>query len=207
MQSWSITTYFIFAWYQKVEYIWSSWNNESWQFIRTWFKANNNTSIEMEAMATSLYQNANFWCSRDINAWTKLFALFRIWSELRQDFFTNQSATWYNISINTKYTIKEDKNKLYVNWSLIRKATNWTFQSPYEMLLLCSNAWWDVTWLWNFFYWRLYHCKLRDNWTLIRDFYPVYRKSDSVIWLLDIVNKVFYTNQWSGSFTKWPDIN
>jgi hypothetical protein len=40
----------------------------------------------------------------------------------------------------------------------------------------------------------------------VRDFIPVYRKSDSVVGMYDSVNDVFYTNKWSGSFTKWPDL-
>ena len=53
----------------------------------------------------------------------------------------------------------------------------------------------------------LSYCKIYENWTLIRDFVPCYRKSDNVIWLYDLVNNQFYTNSWSWTFTKWPDVN
>ena len=53
---------------------------------------------------------------------------------------------------------------------------------------------------------KLYSCQIYNpSWTLIRDFYSCYRKSDWVIWLYDKVNDVFYTNEGSWSFTKWPN--
>lgn len=39
-----------------------------------------------------------------------------------------------------------------------------------------------------------------DNTTLLREFVPCYRKSDSVAGLYDLVNDVFYTNAGSGTF-------
>ena len=40
----------------------------------------------------------------------------------------------------------------------------------------------------------------------IRDFVPVYRKSDNEIGMLDVVNNTFYTNEGAGSFTKGNDV-
>ena len=48
---------------------------------------------------------------------------------------------------------------------------------------------------------RLYSCQMYDGSTMVRDFVPCYRKSDNVAGLYDLVNKVFYTNAGSGSFT------
>ena len=45
-----------------------------------------------------------------------------------------------------------------------------------------------------------------SSYTLVRDFVPCYRKSDSVIGMYDLVNDVFYTNAGSGSFTKGNDV-
>jgi hypothetical protein len=37
--------------------------------------------------------------------------------------------------------------------------------------------------------------KIWENNVLVRDFIPVYRKSDSVVGMYDSVNDVFYTNK------------
>lgn len=47
---------------------------------------------------------------------------------------------------------------------------------------------------------KLYSFKIWSNDTLIRDFIPVERKSDSAAGLYDLVNDQFYTNQGTGSF-------
>jgi hypothetical protein len=39
-----------------------------------------------------------------------------------------------------------------------------------------------------------------------RDMIPCYRIADWEIWMYDVVNGVFYTNSWSWTFTKWPDV-
>ena len=55
---------------------------------------------------------------------------------------------------------------------------------------------------------KLYKLDIYDeNGTHIYDLVPCYRKSDSVIWMYDIINDVFYTNEGSGTFTKWSDVN
>lgn len=45
-----------------------------------------------------------------------------------------------------------------------------------------------------------------DNTTLLREFVPCYRKSDSVAGLYDLVNDVFYTNSGSGTFVVGGDV-
>lgn len=54
-----------------------------------------------------------------------------------------------------------------------------------------------------------YRFKIWDDGTLVRDFIPVYRKSDNKPGLYDLVNGVFYSNEaTSGSdFTAGPDVN
>ena len=54
---------------------------------------------------------------------------------------------------------------------------------------------------------RLYSCKVTQNGTPYFDFVPCYRKSDWVAWVYDLINDVFYTNQWSWDFKKWPPVN
>ena len=53
---------------------------------------------------------------------------------------------------------------------------------------------------------KMWYFQIYDNWVLVRDLVPCYRKSDSVIGLYDLVNNQFYTNSWTGTFTKWADV-
>jgi len=54
---------------------------------------------------------------------------------------------------------------------------------------------------------RCYYSQFYDsNWNLVADFIPCYRTSDNVIGMYDLVNNQFYTNSWSGTFTKWPNV-
>lgn len=43
--------------------------------------------------------------------------------------------------------------------------------------------------------------------TLLREFYPCYRKSDNVAGFWDKANEVFYTNAGTGTFVVGPDVN
>jgi hypothetical protein len=52
----------------------------------------------------------------------------------------------------------------------------------------------------------VYSFKIYSNNDLVRDFVPCCRTSDDAIWLYDKVNDVFYTNSWTWTFTKWPDV-
>ena len=54
---------------------------------------------------------------------------------------------------------------------------------------------------------RIYNYKLTKNNSLVRNFVPCYRKSDNVIGMYDIINKTFYTNAGSGTFTKGSNRN
>ena len=51
---------------------------------------------------------------------------------------------------------------------------------------------------------RIYYWKIWDNDVLVRNLLPAKRKSDNAIGMLDVVNKVFYTNAGTGNFTFQP---
>ena len=58
-----------------------------------------------------------------------------------------------------------------------------------------------------FFQGKVFSCRLYDgDNNLIRNFIPAKRKSDNVLGLYDLVNRVFYTNSGSGSFTAGPEV-
>ena len=51
---------------------------------------------------------------------------------------------------------------------------------------------------------KLYKCKITTQDGIQRNYYPCYRKSDSVAGLYDLANDVFYPNAGTGSFTAGP---
>ena len=53
---------------------------------------------------------------------------------------------------------------------------------------------------------KLYSFQITDGTTLVRNFIPCYRKSDSVIGLYDTVTGQFFTNQGTGTFLKGNDV-
>ena len=210
MQSWTITTNFIFAWYKRVEYIQSSWSGQTWQFIYTGLYGSNINTVEMTFAFPSLPPSdvVNLIWSREANN-TAVSPIRVDTSKYMIPWFWSPLNTNYQLTANTKYTVKTiystSSQSTYIDW-----VSRWTSSISYSY----SNTrnitifWLSDNWyVWNRWAFRLYWCKLYNWNNLLRDFYPVYRKSDSVIWLLDIVNKVFYTNSWSWTFSKWPDIN
>jgi len=215
VQNSSVTTNFIFSKYQKVEYIESHWTNStSWQYINTGIIPNStNTTVKLRTMpmnsSYSVYVcaclNSNlmsdwsyYWLSFTAKRW-------HCWS------WNSSYAPWnpivdfsYNFSFwNTIYDIEYRNDDLYINNSLVANATSNVQSFWYPMFLFARNNTWSV---WSCCPFRLYSCEIYQSNVLVRNFVPCYRKSDNVIWLLDIVNKVFYTNQWSWSFTKWPNV-
>lgn len=200
VQTNSITTDFAFAWYKRVEYIQSSWT----QYFVVWssFKTSYKSVIDME-MVTTWWDYIPLWLL--INDGSK-----RYWINAYGSYF--KVIAWWSSWRNTK---SEDKNRHTFTLNKSTATVDWT---NYSMSYVNYTFNW---WIGVFGYHnvtiddagykasaKIYKLDIYDeNWNHIFDLYPVYRKSDNVIWMLDIVNKVFYTNQWSWSFTKWPDIN
>ena len=199
MQSKSIKTDFIFGWYQKVEWIWSSWNDTVWQYINTGIKKQSWISLKVEADVYWFSQTVGYWIIYWIydNRTSWGTNAYQFWFRESSSFFNQIDWTDWYATWNPNSYSRNQRYKIISDWTSNKSSDLWMF-------LFAQNEAWSPKWCLN---WRLYYCKIWCWWTLVRDFYPVYRKSDNVIWLLDIVNKVFYTNQWTWSFTKWPDVN
>ena len=205
VQSKAITTSFFLAKYQRVEYITSSW----WQYIDTWYKWNQNTEFEVKVRMTST-NSANQmrpWWDMWTNTSNSISVVFRNGS----NYDSVNNRFWWTVAqlytsdtpLNTDFTVITNKNWFYLNWtSKSRSWSVWTFTTENNMWLLqVKNKNWT-----EWFIWRMYYAKITENWTLKRNLVPVYRKSDSVIWMLDITNKVFYTNNWTWTFWKWNNV-
>ena len=211
VQGMSITTDFLRWKYQKVEYIWATWTQfiDSWFSYGWWWYLKIDAKIMFNQLPTSdwyfiywvIWRNSNNrFLALNYNSWN-IFQ-WATWTE----YFTN--FTW------TTWTIY-DTSLLYTWWNMTIKVNNntvstsstWNMYQGHSLPIFCrydngKNSYDLYSKI------RLYSFKIYSSSnTMVRNFVPCYRKSDNVIWLLDIVNKVFYTNQWSWSFTKWPDVN
>lgn len=166
--------------YQEVEYIQSDWN----QVIKTWVNMNTTwyrANLDYQNTSTSPNDQAVFWFYMDSEAYAY--------------------RTWYNSNDNftlSKWSTSLDRQT--ATWGSTTRAN-----SSYQFYIFAKQRYAN----WNYDSWakcKFYSCQIYNpSDELIRDFYCCYRKSDNVIWLYDKVNWVFYTNQWSWSFTKWPN--
>lgn len=199
--------------YQEVEYIQSSGT----QYINTWYKPWNTTKVEIKFNCSSVSVSwwTNFYWAFNTDTWSarRAYSLQMQPSTpyVRATVYSNtgqyaiQQSSTSTISANTNYTVIHGNDNWYINWTL-----QWTFTSiptytvPYDMFIFSANNWWSSIVPVSM---KLYYFKITDSNTLIRDFVPCYRIADWVIGMYDLVNNQFYTNAWTGTFTKWPDVN
>lgn len=209
VQSNVITTDFFYGKYQKVEYIQSDWN----QIIDTWVYWTWNTSILTKMVVTSRKGNYDmyYWAYWDGNI--RAFFMQSNYpdnNKIRVVNYSNDDATRKyvdsinNLQFNTEYIIEHTNTTFKINWTVQWTMASSSFTTNYTLCVFWIHG---KTWtLTPKLIWKVYYFKIYNNWTLVRDFAPCYRKSDSVIWLLDIVNKQFYSNAWSWTFTKWSNV-
>ena len=198
--------------YQEVEWIKSNnrcrintWYSPSWSYLKTEIKLNfNSLSYDWDWFANTpfvfWYTSSNFCflCRNAGNGWF--------------EYGNGNSAqsTWFTVVEKTDYTI----SILASNWTQYINI-NW---NTYSSSCGSSLNTWPIP-LWcreqlngQYSYYatdlKIYYFKIysAEN-VLVREFIPCYRKSDSVIWMYDLVNNQFYTNSWSWTFTKWPDVS
>lgn len=195
--------------YQEVEYIESVW----WQYINTWYLPSSAPKIEIDFMqlwnTTSDSWYAIYW-----RRWSSTSTYFCIYVNKSSPYSMTPNYAWHDpwanswatAPINVKVNVVNDKWQFYVNWNYISASstTNTLASASYPIYLFWNNITWTNQNRWTKM--RLYSCKMWNDWTLERDFVPCYRKSDNVIWLYDLVNNQFYTNSWTGTFSKGNDV-
>lgn len=193
--------------YQEVEYIENTWSS----YINTGYKPSVNTEIstKLSRWWTQEYWAVFFWVtwndtSTDWILW-RLYYSSSSWS-------TQTFNTWFcnstygehqnSASLNTFHTVILKKNQCTFDWTSYTLTTSW---SPYSwnIFLFCWNNWWSA--------WRYWKCKMwpftiSESWVIKKCFVPCYKKSNSTIWMYDLVWWTFYTNAWTWTFTKWPDV-
>ena len=195
------------SWYQEVEYIQSSWT----QYINTGYTPTTSTRFSVSYNISSKpYEYAClFWARNESSSSSNTFYLWwRNWTSkkwLLYMFYPSIDygwvSFWWNVWID--YNISFEGNIL-TDWTnsiniSYNSSPTWTLYI-FALHDIGSSAAADYA------YAKLYNLKLFEWTTLVRDFVPCYRKSDSAIGLYDLVNNKFYANSWSWSFTKWADM-
>lgn len=195
--------------YQEVEYIQSTGT----QWIDTWLFASTNMQTETKIEVTTTEQDKPvFWCfwpwsyvphkyyhltpynykwyywlnNWEWNAWTYSPTVWTQYTLVYND-------SWHNLLVNGT-SVWSVSGTVGFSWSTLTISRRWASGSTST----------DHYWQFKYFYFKMY-----DNSTnaYVRDFVPCYRKSDWVIGMYDLVTSTFYTNSWTGTFTKWNDVN
>jgi len=193
--------------YQEVEYIESS---SKWPYIDTGVTYNTNGRVFQikHGWTVGWDSNALFgnFTSRDESVWHTRYSSSTAWAFEWDCYAWNGYwrivYTWTTVSIReielwNNYIKDIPTDTVLVNWN------TWSYTNSNSTMKI-----WYVDWILDWYMtFKLYYFKIIDNWTAIRDFVPCYRKADLVVGLYDLVNDQFYTNNWTWSFTKWPNVN
>lgn len=180
--------------YQEVEWICSSGS----QYIDTWWYPTGNSELEFEFEYQSWSWTWSFW----VDSWWTVNA-FSVFTDRFLCYGTQyQSVQTYYVD-GTKYKLEFKNLTWTLNWVQRFTYTQQSFTSSYSAYAFAKRRNNSIEMYAKI---KIYALKLWNSWTLERDFVPCYRKLDSVIWLYDLVNDQFYTNQWSWTFTKWSDV-
>lgn len=185
--------------YQEVEYIESTGT----QYIDTGYKANNNSSVEIEVSDMVVIDRYVAIFGAREGGLNQFWCFFTQNTHIINAGYNNQTST--GVLINNYTKINLDKNKFFVNDELKFEFEKQDFSCNYNLYLFCVNNLGSVQYLNNSV--RIYSCKIYDNNNLVRDFVPCYRKSDNVIGMYDLANNIFYTNSGTGDFLKGADIS
>ena len=178
--------------YQEVEYIASSGT----QYINTWYEVQSNYKLEtLVYVLTTGGDNVLYGTTRPSFTWGSPLCFtigdhFIVWT-------WNSSVNISPVSFDVTHELTATLTSVILDNTTYSSSSYTTWGE--ELTLFGGNSYFGQV--------RIYYFKIYTWATLIRDLVPCYRKADTVIWMYDAVNNVFYTNAWTGIFTKWPDVN
>lgn len=203
--------------YQEVEYIQSTGT----QRIDTWINVSNDTTYWYKICVSEV--TTQYWAKSLMDMWWNSTDENRYWISYGwlldnwQFWYTRTSSPYWWASVSwywpgTRWTethileYNPDWNRTWViDWTTVvsnMEMSNRSYTSNWNVF--CQVYWTTFTRYWEY---KLWYLKIYHWSTLVRDFVPCYRKSDSVIGLYDLVNDTFYTNAGTWTFTKWEDVN
>lgn len=195
--------------YQQVEYIQSSWTQYidtnlliNWDFT-TEIKYAKTTNVAWNTLiGTRDGSKSRYLIRNQTDVSTLMFQ--RNYNNTTTGSLEQYSNTsYYNNNI---HTIRFNRY-VYIDWTLLKTFTASTTTGLFPNPLLIFGINYDNPAVTDFWYYKLYYMKIWDNNNnLVRDFIPCYKTSNNEIWLLDKVENKFYTNSWTWTFIKWPDV-
>ena len=208
-EEWQISIVYSGGWggwlpaeYQEVEWIgWTNWSDSIPQvYINTWVIASEDIWAWTQMSHTALRDNLQFFSNSGAGSNRWGLTAYPIWN------WCPQWQTWHQTNVGysagTFYDIKlnwENDKQTLIDWTNIYSLDSWSIPSSDSIRI------WDITYSWYSYKCKFF--KITDWTTLIRDLVPCYRIADDVVGMYDLVNNVFYTNAWSWTLDKWPDVN
>lgn len=170
------------------------------QYIDTGITLTNNHSVEIDYQLTQasqsragLFGNLNMTGSNQ----GRFGSLLSPSNQQLEHGYGTGNDYWQQGSPDTnRHKLYQKKNEIYFDGTLIHTFASATFTLN-TTALLGNFAYTNYTPAKA----KYYNSKWWDGDTLIRNFIPAIRKSDSAVGMLDLVNKVFYTNQGTGVFS------
>lgn len=111
----------------------------------------------------------------------------------------NASTPAYSGLDSFSYSTPYDSSSLLIN----HQTLTFTFTSS-STNNIYIGSWYDSAYSGSN---KLYKITFYNNDNIVGKLIPCYRKSDNVIGMYDLINRVFYTNQGTGTFLKGPNIN
>ena len=122
-------------------------------------------------------------------------------ADLQVDYNTEQTlasvgSAITGLNVNSRTTL-EVSNSLVINGKPVKTVSSASFASTYNLFLFANNNSGTAQLPGTM---KLYSCQIYDNGTLVRDFVPCINSSGE-IGLFDMVNRQFYANAGSGTFT------
>ena len=197
--------------YQEVEYIENSWT----QYIKTELDIKDGYRLVQKLrFLTSVSSLNNLAWGYLGNSGNTYYRLYLFWPQNNALSIGYLNYEQYNINVITWTDYVIDYSWISGNMHLIIDGNtiatqSWTYSTSlaWKVCVMwgyrqdASPQYWANAWM------RLYESQIYDSgWTKVRDLVPCYRKADSVIWLYDLENDTFYTNDWTWTFTKWSDV-
>ena len=191
--------------YKRLEYIQSSGT----QYINTGFKpTENNLMIDSTLMITESKSQTLYGSQK---SGSDRFSITPYSSSNNNQYafwvFDSDNLSSTTISVNSKHNFSTiaRNGKLYVNLDGSKSNANISgnVNSSLNMYIFANNMNDTAAQLSSM---KLYSFKIIHNDIVVRNYIPAQRKSDSAIGLYDAVNKEFYTNAGTGTFTAGPEV-
>lgn len=181
--------------YQEVEYIESNWT----QYINTWI------TLAWKLLTTKAKFNVTqSWTWEAKCAWIS----YSSWRYCYQLYSNDNYVRFYALNNDTSVSDKTRNTPVWNRGAIIETTITQTWYITWDAanlnFTLFARNYNNSIEKWSL---RIYYWQMTLDGTLVRDFVPCYKKSDTEIWLYDLVGKQFYTNSWTWTFTKWGDVN